>query len=213
MRLLARAYPFSVHPEATTCFCIPSSLFWLLQVSAGFEPLLEELLQARGTDYRPLGHTQQQQGEAPSAAAVGATSSVSSDPHPAALGTGPKPLTADVEPSPGLVATAAGGVSLLELFGARGLPTLRELKTRLLRSREDEAAFRRRLQLLAAINVVRTRALLKTTGRFVPVLFYATRYLAGIDASAAAILRAFMLRDDPTWLVRLTAWASHVSAV
>jgi hypothetical protein len=113
-------------------------------------------------------------------------------------------------PSPGLVQVATGGVTLVDLLATAEPLTAAALKHRLTRSRDDEAAFPRRLQLLAALNVVRTRALLKSTGRFVAQLFYSTRYLREGDAASADVLCAFMLRDDPTWLIRLTAWASQV---
>ena len=82
-------------------------------------------------------------------------------------------------------------------------------KAHLTRDRRDEVAFARRLHLYSAINVIRTRALLKATGRVTAALFLCNNYYTGADVGAAVAVRRFMLQDDPRWLTRLAVWVCH----
>ena len=113
--------------------------------------------------------------------------------------------------SPWLLRAASGGVTLGSVL--RGPHTVKHWRALLSRSRADDAAFPRRLQLLASLNLVRTRALLKATGRFTPALLLCTRYVAATvhaeQDDATLAVKRFMLQDDPRWLLALAAWACH----
>ena len=97
------------------------------------------------------------------------------------------------------------------------LPSMTELRARLSARRSDTCSFPRRLQQLTALNLVRSRALLKATGRLCSLshcrehalaLSTAPTVEAAVDANAGGI-RAFMLVDDPRGTMALLAWASH----
>ena len=106
-----------------------------------------------------------------------------------------------------LLHAASGDISLASLL--RGPMRPAAWAALLSRDRATDAAFPRRLQLFAAINLVRTRALLKATGRFADDLRICAAYEQGASELAARAVPGIMLRDDPRWLLTLAAWASH----
>ncbi len=109
--------------------------------------------------------------------------------------------------SPWLRHAAAGGLTLARLSG---LPlSISAWSSQIARDRREEAAFPRRLHLYAAINLIRTRGLLKATGRCFSSLYFCMGCLDGSDEHAAAVIRRFMLHDDPRGTLRLAAWMCH----
>jgi len=82
---------------------------------------------------------------------------------------------------PALVYAATGRLSLSTLLFTSRLSAA-HWKALVGRDRVEEAAFTRRLQTWSAINIVRTRALLKATGRVTHALLYCRNYLAGTGA-------------------------------
>lgn len=75
--------------------------------------------------------------------------------------------------------------------------------------REHVGNFSRRLHQYAALNLVRSRALLKATGSFAPSLHLCSAYMAGTDERAAAAVKGLLLQDDPRAILALLSWASH----
>jgi hypothetical protein len=133
-------------------------------------------------------------------------------PHPqpaggAAGGASPSAPASATAPRPSLhlLAAAARGVTLSNLL--RQPRTVSAWTAQLARRRDDEARFPRRLHLYAALNLVRQRALLKATGRWVTALQLCGHYLDGSAEAAAAVIRRFMLADDPRRMLALLAWA------
>ncbi|RYE98306.1 MAG: DUF639 domain-containing protein, partial [Methanobacteriota archaeon] len=115
--------------------------------------------------------------------------------------------------SPWLLYVASGSLTMTAF---RSLPlNTRAWLTHLRRDRAEGLSFPRRLQLYAAVNLIRTRALLKATGRTTRNLLVCSncRLEPAKLASSASILHRYMLVDDPRWLLRLSGWMAHEQEV
>ena len=199
-------------------------------IAPGFEEQLRQLVAA---------HQAVADGSAaaePSGDASASSSSSATAPA-AAAATDCKAQPSSAHPSPYLLAAATGQLSASALLHRSS--NMAHLKALLQRNPADASSFPLRLPRYAALNLVRTRALLKATGKCFATLHLCSQYLqqhpvlAGSDAgatntaiadapdggsgssgpssasSAGRVIRAFMLQDDPRPVLAVLAWACH----
>lgn len=119
-------------------------------------------------------------------------------------------------PSPALLEAAASALPLSRHFSlgapdALGHSPLSPAAWRraLTRTQRGSGVFEFRLSLFSAINLMRTRALQRVTGRTTRALLLCTSAEGGAHRETAAQVKSFMLRDDPRPFLHVAAFLSH----